>query len=108
MADGDKVFFDLRGKLYGVPFDNEEAIEELRGLGATQLDVREGKVRRIAKDYEDSVATPFLYGVGKGLSFNVLPAVLERTGIIEEGTSEAIERAAPGAVLSGEIAGGFF
>ena len=99
------LYFDLRGKLYSVPPDDEKSLEELRQLGAKQLDEREGNVRRLVNEYDDSTVAPFLYGVGKGLTFNVLPSALQGVGLLEEGEAEAIERAAPGTVLAGEIAG---
>jgi len=104
-AGSGNLYFDLRGKLYSVPADDQKALAELQQLGATQLDEREGTVRRFVTEYKDSTVAPFLYGVGKGLTFNMLPAALEGAGILEEGESEAIERAAPTAVLGGEVTG---
>ena len=104
-AGSGNLYFDLRGKLYSVPPDDQESLAELQKLGATQLDEREGSVRRFVNEYKDSTVAPFLYGVGKGLTFNVLPSVLQGVGALEEGEAEAIERAAPGTVLAGEVAG---
>ena len=104
-AGSGNLYFDLRGKLYSIPANDQKALAELQQLGATQLDEREGTVRRFVNEYKDSTVAPFLYGVGKGLTFNILPSALEGVGILEEGESEAIERAAPTAVLSGEVTG---
>ena len=102
------LYFKAGSKIYPVPIDDEEAIAKARELGLELAPEEEGRKRRLRAEYKDSPVAAAALGAFQVPTVGLGAGILEKTGIIEPGTTEAIAEENPITYYGTDIVGSLF
>lgn len=102
------LYFKAGSKIYPVPIDDEEAIAKARELGLELAPEEEGRKRRLRAEYKDSPIAAAALGAFQVPTVGLGAGILEKTGIIEPGTTEAIAEENPITYYGTDIVGSLF
>jgi len=101
-------YYKAGGRLIPVPEEDSAAIAQAEALGLELASEEEGRKRRLKSEYRNSPLAAAALGLVQVPTLGMGAGLLEKTGIIEEGTTEAIAEQNPIAYYGTDVIGSLF
>jgi len=102
------LYFNAGGRFIAIPADDQEALDEAARLNLDPVSQEEGNRRRLRSEYRDSPIAAAALGAFQVPTIGMGAGILEKTGFIEPGTTEAIAKENPIAYYGTEVIGSLF
>ena len=101
-------YYKAGGRIIPVPEEDSAAIAQAEALGLELAPEEEGRKRRLKSEYRNSPIAAAALGLVQVPTLGMGAGLLEKTGVIEPGTTEAIAEQNPIAYYGTDVIGSLF